>query len=768
MWPAAGSDGPWFVVVDRIPDVNPPRMFAEDEFIVVLTRAARRTVAVGTDPSGRPTASLPDLQDAIERSGAVRFSRQFPTAKPRAVGSRYPDLTGHYKVRIRRGADLDRAMEAFARDPHVDHVERIGIHVIDVDPNDPFYKDPPVSTFPHDQWHFFDRDSEKFSIQADLAWEIEAGGSAVVVAIADTGVRYFHLDLGGDNPVWGPDEPQTDGNIFINPGELPGNGQDDDGNGLVDDTIGYDFVANTKSYFCFCVDADCNGRDNDPDDSNGHGTHLSGTVAAITNNARLVAGIAGDLSDGTASGAGNGVKILPLRIGWYAQCFGYFTGVVRMDYAAEAMNYVAELVEAGVNVAAFNASWGSSNTGGIDAATDNLLAHDVMLIHSAGNSGADNPGYLGGKTGVMNVAATDRGGAGASFTNHGAWVDLAAPGVDILSTYRNPDDPNPDAHYIAVFSGTSMAAPHGCGVAALLESCDPTLSGPAKFDIMVTNVRAYLDPGGRDLGSGILNAKLALEAAGCGDTPCTVDADCEDADACTTDSCGAAAGCVHDPVACPAGEVCVSGLCEPQTCDEDGICEPGEDCMNCPGDCPLGNGAACGNGLCEAGDGEDCLSCPADCNGKQSSNPTGRFCCGDGEGENPLPCSDPICTSAGFGCTDDPAAPACCGDGACEGSETSASCPRDCGAPSFCGDFLCDPGEDRCTCMVDCGAPPEVEANCTDGLDADCDGLTDCNDEDCRAASACACTPVGEPCSSDSDCCSLRCRGRAKAQTCRE
>jgi PKD repeat protein len=123
----------------------------------------------------------------------------------------------------------------------------------------------------------------------------------------------------------------------------------------------------------------------------------------------------------------------------------------------------------------------------------------------------------------MNVAATNQNGTGASFTNHGSWVDVAAPGVDILSTYRNPDDSDPTAHYIALLSGTSMSAPHVAGTAALLESCDASLTGADKFSHIVNNIISYSD--NRALGSGIANAQLALSAAGCGGVSCSIDAE---------------------------------------------------------------------------------------------------------------------------------------------------------------------------------------------------------------------------------------------------
>ncbi|GAG05726.1 unnamed protein product, partial [marine sediment metagenome] len=264
------------------------------------------------------------------------------------------------------------------------------------------------------QWDLWD----KYGIDADLAWSVLTGNETVVVVGMDTGVRYFHKDLGGNNPP-GPADNDTDGNVWVNPYEIPGNGIDDEGNGKVDDVVGWDFVTGVAG--CSSGE-DCSTQDNDPRDFHGHGTHTAGTMAAITNNARGVAGIAGGWSDGTTGSAGNGSKIMCMRIGWATPGGGY----VRMDFAAQAMNYVTDMKNRGVNVAAVNASWHSSNSGGIDLAVDNLLAADVMLIHAAGNSGSSTPDYLGGKAGVMNVAATDKSGYRAYFSNYGSWVDIAA------------------------------------------------------------------------------------------------------------------------------------------------------------------------------------------------------------------------------------------------------------------------------------------------------------------------------------------------------
>jgi len=183
--------------------------------------------------------------------------------------------------------------------------------------------------------------------------------------------------------------------------------------------------------------------------------------------------------------------------------------------------------------------------------------------------------------------------------------------------------------------------------------------------------------------------------------------------------------------------VTVSGippLCTDPACDNDGTCEAGEDCGNCWCDCVAGDGAACGNGLCEAGNGEDCVSCPADCNGQQGGKPAGRFCCGDGDGVNPLACSDPMCSQSGFACTDVPTATSCCGDAVCEGVE------------------------DECLCAVDCGASATTETSCDNGSDDDCDGAIDCADIDCRPFAGCQCAGSGGFCNVNADCCSGVCK----------
>jgi len=193
---------------------------------------------------------------------------------------------------------------------------------------------------------------------------------------------------------------------------------------------------------------------------------------------------------------------------------------------------------------------------------------------------------------------------------------------------------------------------------------------------------------------------------------------------CTSDTCTSGA-CVNDPITPCCGNL---------------TCDAGEDCSSCASDC-VGQAAVtpgCGDGVCEVELGEDCLSCSADCRGRQSGKVSNRYCCGDGDGENPVDCSDSRCNASGY---------------QCGGSLPSGYC---------CGNSVCESGEDSFNCALDCGpcVPTEsTETSCSDGQDNDCDMFVDCNDSDCDTAPACSCVHSGGSCSANSDCCGSKCKG---------
>ena len=222
---------------------------------------------------------------------------------------------------------------------------------------------------------------------------------------------------------------------------------------------------------------------------------------------------------------------------------------------------------------------------------------------------------------------------------------------------------------------------------------------------------------------------------------CSINSDCDDGLYCNgAETCDTVSGaCITGANPCNTGETCdeQSNICTIEICNNNGTCETGEDCNNCANDCISGTGGGCGNGICEPGLNEDCQSCPQDCSGVQSGKPSKRYCCGDGDGTNPVNCSDNRCTSSGFSCSNSAPTPYCCGDTICTfGSEDSFSC------------------------ALDCGSAPTTEFNCTDGVDNDADGQTDCSDTDCIADSACQSScdndgicEAGEDCSTcPSDC----------------
>jgi PKD repeat protein len=304
--------------------------------------------------------------------------------------------------------------------------------------------------------------------------------------------------------------------MWINQAEKNGQaGVDDDNNGFVDDWIGWDFVASASSsflYSCFSGE-DCNTADNDPRDFNGHGTHTSGIVAAINNNGYGVASTAGGWENGSQHTAGNGVKVMGLRIGWSARyLLGGEVGLISMEYAAQAFRYAADN---GAKIA--SCSWGSSNSGGIADAIDYFLASGGLIFKSAGNNNNENTDYMTARTDIISVAATDSNDVRASFSSYGTWVDISAPGDYIWSTYH--DHANTGNDYVAAMSGTSMASPMAAGVAALIWSQNPGwTASQVKQRLFETADQIDNLPGNASyvgkLGAGRINAYRAVNSGG--------------------------------------------------------------------------------------------------------------------------------------------------------------------------------------------------------------------------------------------------------------
>ncbi|MDP2831824.1 MAG: S8 family serine peptidase [Pseudomonadota bacterium] len=294
-------------------------------------------------------------------------------------------------------------------------------------------------------------------LDAPEAWDTLKGG-AVLVAVVDTGVDYQHPDLAA--------------NIWSNPGEIAGNGLDDDGNGYIDDTRGWNFVADN----------------NDPADDNAHGSHVSGTIAAVGDNAQGVVGV------------NRLARILPLKF-LDAQGYGYTSDAVEAIYYA---------IDQGAKV--MNHSWGGASYSQslADAFTAALNANIVMAV-AAGNASQNLdavPSYPASlpHANIITVAATTHNDALAYFSNYGALsVDLGAPGEAILSSV-------PGNGY-ASYSGTSMATPHVAGAASLLLAANANLSSGQVKDLLLGTANPVAALAGKSVSGGRLNLQAALAAS---------------------------------------------------------------------------------------------------------------------------------------------------------------------------------------------------------------------------------------------------------------
>jgi serine protease len=364
------------------------------------------------------------------------------------------------------------AADIEASDLNVEYAEPDRIMRAAFTPNDTRY---------NEQWHYFESTA---GINAPLAWD-RASGSGVVVAVVDTGYRP-HADLSG--------------------AILPG----------------YDFISDV-----FTAN-DGDGRDSDARDpgdwedpgdcgphdpfdlspSTWHGTHVIGTIAARTNNSRGVAGVAFN------------ARVVPVRV--LGKCGGFTSDIA--DGVLWAAGGAVPGVPANANPAkVINISLGSG--GGCGSTMQNAVgsarALGASVIAAAGNSNMDGSDFSPADCyGVVAVASVGRAGARASTSNFGTTVDLAAPGGEkndassrwILSTF-NTGTTTPGTDTYGFYAGTSMAAPHVSGVAALMLSLKPTLT-PDDVTFLLQSTSRHLPVTCFELcGAGIVNARAAVDAA---------------------------------------------------------------------------------------------------------------------------------------------------------------------------------------------------------------------------------------------------------------
>ncbi|MBI4429979.1 MAG: S8 family peptidase, partial [Ignavibacteriales bacterium] len=293
------------------------------------------------------------------------------------------------------------------------------------------------------------------------AWDYSQGDASIVIGIVDTGVQWDHPDLAA--------------NIWTNPGEIPGNGIDDDGNDLVDDVRGWDFVGADYANW---------SEDNTPMPTaiGWHGTHVAGIASAVTNNATGIASI------------GFRCKILPVKVSADNDNRPGGPYILR--------GYTGILYAATMGAKIINCSWGGGGGSQFEQDIINIATQQGALVVAAagnGNSGAffSPSGYAN----VLSVGATDEFDNKASFSNFGETVDVSSPGVNIYSTM-----------FLSTYAsagGTSMASPLVAGLAGLVRWKFPTLSPvQAGEQIRVTSDPIASFAG--DFGHGRINALKAI------------------------------------------------------------------------------------------------------------------------------------------------------------------------------------------------------------------------------------------------------------------
>lgn len=397
-------------------------------------------------PRGARPVYVPDRLMVKFRPGIAPSTAARVHAEVKAAVVATIDRLGVQVVRLAAGVSAAEAMAAYRASGLVEYVEQDAYVYATAIPDDPLYAA---------QWHYP-------LINLPLAWDTTTGGPTIV-AVLDTGIRFDHPDLTGVT------------------------------------VAGFDFFASPDD--ADPTDPGCPTVD--PTDFS-HGTHVSGTVAALTNNG---AGVAGVNWGGAAA-----TKVMPIRV------LGEDTAISACgvgSYAdlAEAIRYAADH---GARVISMSLA-GAADSTTVDNAISYARSLGVTLVAAAGNGSCGPVGYPARNAQVIAVAATGNGSppARASYSNCGPELDIAAPGGDgswfVLSTTWRPSDGFANAY--AGFQGTSTATPHVAGVIALMISWGWV--GPAAIQARLEATAADLGAPGKDpeFGSGLVDAAAAIGGA---------------------------------------------------------------------------------------------------------------------------------------------------------------------------------------------------------------------------------------------------------------
>ncbi len=305
-------------------------------------------------------------------------------------------------------------------------------------------------------------------VSATPAWDTRSSAESVIVAVLDTGLRVTHEDLAG--------------NLWVNPGEIPGNGIDDDGNGYIDDVHGINSLLSKGT-----------AGSGDPFDDQGHGTAVAGVIGAVGNNGKGISGVAWR------------VQLMPMKIDNREGATG---GGAFTSNIIECVDYAIAKGARVINLSYGGNSYSHAEVDAFRRARD----HGIIVVISAGNDGNDTsnvPDYPASYPvdNIVSVANSDRNDRLFVSSNYGGLVELAAPGTDILTLGHDRDD-----EYVP-YSGTSFSAPMVAGSLALLRAQFPDDSPRALINRLLRSVDRLPEFEGKVSSGGRLNLARALTAS---------------------------------------------------------------------------------------------------------------------------------------------------------------------------------------------------------------------------------------------------------------
>lgn len=461
--PAATSEEPSGLPSDAA-DINfsaPAPSKAESLYAATAADAAKLAGRLGNFEPGeiilltKPGTSLAGSEGSVvsDFGGTVLSEFDSPGGLSKSEGGEF------LHIKLPAGVSVEEAVAAMSKDDRVQFA--VPNHTYGLPENEKgegVTNDPDVNKL----WGMHNEGQTGGKADADIdapeAWKVHTGRSQAqgghITAVIDTGIDYNHPDLKD--------------NMWTNPGEIPGNGKDDDGNGVIDDVHGFNAYAN-------------NGN---PLDGHGHGSHCAGTIAGV---------------------GGNGVGVVGVN---------HHANIMAVKIFSDAGSTSAAAIIRGIQYATKMGARITSNSWGGGAANEGIKQafKDSPALHlaAAGNDGTDNdvdPHYPSNYDlpNIIAVAATDHNDGIADFSQYGKTsVDLGAPGVDILSTVPGGYD---------TYSGTSMATPHVAGAATLVASAVPDISNEDLIKALLEGTDKIASLDGKTTTGGRLNVANSLRLA---------------------------------------------------------------------------------------------------------------------------------------------------------------------------------------------------------------------------------------------------------------